>query len=75
MAGSGTGTKATAVTDSSITLSYLVEEIDGIIQDSAFDAVKITKRLNLMQSRIAGGIKMPDGSMSPSLPDLYNTEQ
>ena len=71
MAGSGPGTKATAVPASSITLSYLVEEIDGIIQDSAFDAVKITKRLNLMQSRIAGGIKMPDGSMSPSLPDLY----
>jgi len=71
MAGSGTGTKATAATSSSITLSYLIEAIDGIIQDSAFDAVKITKRLNLMQSRIAGGIKMPDGSMSPSLPDLY----
>jgi len=43
MAGSGTGTKATAATSSSITLSYLIEAIDGIIQDSAFDSTAITK--------------------------------
>lgn len=71
MTGTGTGTKATAAASSSITLSLLVEEIQKIIADSAFDDTDITARLNRKQKEIAAGVKMPDGSYSPPLPDLY----
>jgi len=52
------------------TLSTLTEAIDAIIQDSAFMAT-IDKRINAARIAIAGGIYMPDKSISPPLPDLY----
>lgn len=54
-----------------VTLSLLVEEISSIIQDSAFDDASITLKLNQKQKAIAAGVRMPDGSYSPPLPDLY----
>jgi len=74
--GFGTGTKASAPAASSITLSVLVEEIDGIVQDrGVYTPAVIAGHINRAQSAIAGGIKMPDGSISPPLPGLadYNT--
>jgi hypothetical protein len=69
--GSSTGTKAAAAAGSSITLSVLIEEIDGIVQDrSVYTPAVIAKHINRAQLAIAGGIKMPDGSISPPLPAL-----
>jgi hypothetical protein len=45
----------------------------GIIQDSAFYAGIVT-RINNAVKAIAGGIRMPDGQISPPLPDLYDMD-
>ncbi len=74
--GFGTGTKAAASPASSITLAVLIEEIDAIVQDkSVYTPAVIARHINRAQSAIAGGIKMPDGSVSPPLPALadYDT--
>jgi hypothetical protein len=52
------------------TLSTLSEAISDIIQDSSFTST-INKRINDARVAIAGGIYMPDKSISPPLPDLY----
>lgn len=49
----------------------------GIIQDIAYygDAgVGITARINAAVTSIAGGLRMPDGQFSPTLPDLFDTD-
>lgn len=53
------------------TLSDLVSAIDEIIDDAKYTEQIIVKRINSAVMEIAGGIRMPDGSTSPPLPDLY----
>ena len=45
----------------------------GIIQDSSFYS-GIVARINSAMASIAGGIRMPDGQISPPLPDLYDMD-
>jgi hypothetical protein len=53
------------------TLSSLVSAIDKIIKDDSYDLVSC---INEAVNTIAGGIRMPDGSTSPPLPDLYKSD-
>jgi hypothetical protein len=53
-------------------LFSLYSAIDGIIQDSsAFPQTVLTDKINDAVSAIAAGIRMPDQSTSPPLPELY----
>jgi len=45
----------------------------GIIQDSAFYAGIVT-RINNAMKVVAGGVRMPDGTVSPPLPLLYDMD-
>ena len=51
-------------------LQTLVAAIDGILQDEAYTETVLVSDINRAVSAIAGGIRMPDGSTSPPLPDL-----
>ncbi|MCK4817747.1 hypothetical protein KA005_18400 [bacterium] len=51
------------------TLSQLTSAIESVIQDDSYD--DLTDRINDAIDNMAGGIRMPDGSTSPTLPDLY----
>lgn len=53
------------------TLSSLVSDISSIIADPVYTDAVIVSRINDAVTTIAGGIRMPDGSISPTLPDLY----
>ena len=53
------------------TLSDLVSAIDEIIDDAKYTESKLIARINDAINVIAGGIRMPDGSTSPPLPDLF----
>jgi hypothetical protein len=70
--GTGTGTKVVVTNDGAIPLSTLVAEIRGVIQDDAYDETDIIDKINQAVTSIAGGILMPDKSISPPLPDLID---
>jgi len=53
------------------TLSSLIAAIQDILDDSAYTDEKIITQINGVVSRIAGGVRIPDGQISPPLPDLY----
>jgi len=53
------------------TLTQLTAAIQSIIQDDSY--TDLTIRINDAVNNIAGGIRMPDGTTSPPLPDLYST--
>lgn len=53
------------------TLSTLISSIDDILQDPAYTSEILTDKINDALQHIAGGIRMPDGQVSPPLPDLY----
>jgi hypothetical protein len=53
------------------TLSQLTSAIESVIQDDSYD--DLTDRINDAVNSIAGGIRMPNGETSPSLPDLYTS--
>lgn len=61
---SGSGTTGTP-------LSTLRDSIKEIIQDAAYTDTLLTGRINAAVSAIAAGIRMPDGQISPPLPDLF----
>ena len=52
-------------------LHSIVSSIDDILQDSAFTELRIVDRINTALQTITAGVRMPDNSMSPSIPDLY----
>jgi hypothetical protein len=54
-----------------VTLSSLLVAIKEIIQDAAYTDILLTGRINDAVNTIAAGIRMPDGQISPALPDLY----
>ena len=54
------------------TLTDLTSKISNIIQDSS--VTDITSRINGCISMIAGGVRLPNGQISPPLPELYSTD-
>lgn len=68
---SETGTAEEAGTGEN--LESLIAAIRGIIQDAAFTDPMLTSKINESVSSIAAGIRMPDGTTSPPLPDLFKT--
>jgi len=53
------------------TLSALCAAIQDILQDSSYTDEVLTPKINAAILGIAAGIRMPDKSISPPLPDLY----
>lgn len=54
------------------TLSDLVSAIDEILADAKYTEAVIVKRINTIVKEIAGGTRMPNGQISPPLPDLFS---
>lgn len=52
-------------------LSSLVIAIQELLQDSAYTDEIVIDRINEAVLNIAAGIRMPNGQISPPLPDLY----
>jgi hypothetical protein len=52
-------------------LTTLTNAIQDILQDSAYNNAKIAERINDAVDSIAAGIRMPNGQISPPLPDLF----
>jgi len=52
-------------------LTTLTNAIQDILQDSAYTSTKIAERINDAVDSIAAGIRMPNGQISPPLPDLF----
>jgi len=55
------------------TLKEIDYAIRYVLQERLYDPIDILLRINTGISRIAAGIKLPDGRVSPPLPDLYTT--
>jgi len=55
------------------TQTALIAEVVKIVHDDFFDSTDILALLNKGIGKIAGGIKMPNGQISPVLPDLYTS--
>lgn len=53
------------------TLSEIVESIQDNLQDESYTPEIITKSINSALQSIAAGIVLPNGEVSPPLPDLY----
>lgn len=53
------------------TLATLREAIADILQDAAYTDLILTSKINAVVTRIAGGIRIPNGQTSPPLPDLF----
>jgi hypothetical protein len=58
----------------STTLADLIDAISDVIQDSAYTDGILTTRINDAVENIAAGVRMPDGQVSPPLPDLYDMD-
>lgn len=72
MSGSTTGTPVTPIySGTGETLSSLIAAIQDILQDSAYTTTKIAELINDAVNSIAAGIRMPNGQISPPLPDLF----
>lgn len=56
------------------TLSSLISDISQVIQDANYTDAILTSRINTLVGRIAGGQRMPDGIISPPLPDLFDMD-
>ena len=54
------------------TLTELVTAIQDILKDNAYTETNIVSKINALVSRIAGGVRMPDGDVSPPLSDLFS---
>lgn len=53
------------------TLASLTAVIEEVIDD---DSIEITNKINDSISMISAGIRMPDGIISPPLPELYTSD-
>jgi len=54
------------------TLTELVTAIQDILQDGAYTEEKIISRINSALQIVAAGVRMPNGIISPVLPDLLD---
>lgn len=52
-------------------LNTLTNAIQDILQDSAYSNTKVESLINDAVTAIAAGIRMPNGMVSPPLPDLF----
>lgn len=52
-------------------LTDIVTSIQSILDDPAYTSEIVVTKINQAVSRIAGGIRMSNGEVSPPLPDLY----
>ena len=52
-------------------LFALIDSIQKILQDEAFTEEILANKINAAVTGIAAGIRMPDGQVSPPLPDLF----
>lgn len=55
-------------------LQTLLNTIKGVINDSSYKEPQLIERINDVVNEIAAGIRMPDGQVSPPLPDLMETD-
>jgi hypothetical protein len=62
--------RVTTTIQGGLTLSNLIEMIQEILQDDYYTPT-MTARINRAVNVIAGGLRMPNGIISPPLPDLY----
>lgn len=58
----------------STTLEDLIDVISDVIQDSSYTDAILKTRINEAVENIAAGVRMPDGQISPPLPDLYDMD-
>ena len=58
----------------STTLAALIDVISDVIQDSSYTDAILKTRINEAVENIAAGVRMPDGQVSPPLPDLYDMD-
>jgi hypothetical protein len=56
------------------TLSSIVTAIQNILQDAAYTEQYLVDQANDAVLNIAAGIRMPNGEISPPLPDLYKMD-
>ena len=70
MSGTGTGTKVIVTTDGAANLATLISAIRAVTQDDFYDETALIDKINACVNSIAGGVYMPDRSLSPPLPDL-----
>lgn len=54
-----------------INLGALMSKIHSVVQDPAFYGTDLIERINDAVNSIAAGIRMPNGGVSPPLPDLF----
>jgi hypothetical protein len=53
------------------TLSALIDAIQEVLQDNSYEDDNLTIKINDAINAIAAGIRMPNGQISPPLPELY----
>lgn len=53
------------------TLGEIISAINEVLQDSTYTDTILTGKINVAVSRIAAGIRMPNGGTSQPLPDLF----
>lgn len=53
------------------TLIELITDIDRVIQDDSYDNPKLTRMLNIALFEVCRGVRMPDLSVTPPMPQLY----
>ena len=54
-----------------MTLTQLRESIREVLQDSSYTDVTLTSKINSAIQKIAAGVRLSNGQISPPLPDLY----
>jgi len=57
------------------TLSSIVNAIKGVLQDPAYTDPVLVDHINEAIQNIAAGIRLPNGEISPPLPDLYCSDE
>ena len=55
-----------------VTLTSIVTSIQNVLQDKAYTIPYLIDQVNEAVQNIAAGIRMPNGQISPPLPDLYD---
>uniref|UniRef100_A0A6M3JCR5 Uncharacterized protein n=1 Tax=viral metagenome TaxID=1070528 RepID=A0A6M3JCR5_9ZZZZ len=53
------------------TLTEIVTAISDILQDAAYTDEKVISRINKSLQKVSAGVRMPNGEISPCLPDLF----
>lgn len=52
-------------------LVELISDIDRVIQDDSYDNPKLIRMLNIALFEVCRGVRMPDLSVTPPMPQLY----